>query len=314
MSCTIIRPKNHNEWLGCRRDGIGSSDVGTILGVNPFDTPYQLWRRKKGLDAPKSETFAMKAGHYLEDAVSLFYQDETGNEIIKSSKGDWLAVDDTRNYLRVSPDRTFWLPNMPHNDRNKGILECKTTQREINADDVPQHWFCQLQYQLGVMGYEKGALAWLTAGRNFGYRDFAFDPDFYGWLIEEVDKFWTDNIIGNKEPEPTSVGDVLVKFPRSIMGKSLVGNEELFSTCNRLREVKEQLKGLDTEKRELEDKIKIAMGDCEVLVSEQGEKLATWKTSKDSLKFDEKRFAGEQPDLYKSYQVTKAGIRTFLLK
>ena len=69
MATTIIRPANREEWLTHRQEGIGSSEVATILGLNPWETPYQLWRRKKGLDAPKEETFAMKAGHYLEDAV-----------------------------------------------------------------------------------------------------------------------------------------------------------------------------------------------------------------------------------------------------
>ena len=73
MSNTVIRPKDRAEWLEYRKDGIGSSEVATILGLNPWETPYQLWRRKKGLDAPKDETFAMKAGHYLEDAVSQFW-------------------------------------------------------------------------------------------------------------------------------------------------------------------------------------------------------------------------------------------------
>lgn len=77
MSNTVIRPKDRAEWLEYRKDGIGSSEVATILGLNPWETPYQLWRRKKGLDAPRDETFAMKAGHYLEDAVSQFWADES---------------------------------------------------------------------------------------------------------------------------------------------------------------------------------------------------------------------------------------------
>ena len=107
MSYTIIRPKDRGEWLEYRKGGIGSSEVGTILGLNPYETPYQLWRKKKGIDAPQAETFAMKAGHYLEDAVSLFFADETGKQIIKASSGDWLIVNKEKSFMRVSPDRTF---------------------------------------------------------------------------------------------------------------------------------------------------------------------------------------------------------------
>ena len=109
MSYTIIRPKDRNEWLEHRKSGIGSSEVATILGLDPWETPYQLWRRKVGLDEPKTETFAMKAGHYLEDAVAQFWHDDTGREIIKSSAGDWLIRNNERPYLQVSPDRTYWL-------------------------------------------------------------------------------------------------------------------------------------------------------------------------------------------------------------
>ena len=114
----ILRPSSREEWLKERERGIGSSEVGTILGVNPFETPYQLWRRKRGLDEPKQETFAMKAGHYLEDAVSKFYADATGKEIIKSSSSDWIIVNSEKDFLRVSPDRTFWLPGLPKSQSN----------------------------------------------------------------------------------------------------------------------------------------------------------------------------------------------------
>lgn len=315
MSYTIIRPRNRQDWLKHRECGIGSSEVGTILGLNPFDTPYQLWRRKKGIDSPKQENFAMKAGHYLEDAVSLFYRDATGKEIIKRSAGDWLIVNNNKPFLRVSPDRTYWIPDMPKNEHNKGILECKTTQMEIDEDSVPQHWFVQLQYQLGVSELPQGALAWLTMGRSFGYRDFMFDKEFYDWLVEEVEKFWRDYIIGDNEPLPVNVDDVLLKNPRHLIGKVVEANDELLEECRQLRELKEELCSMTDRKKELEASIKMAMGDAEALVYPKTAKpIATWKASRSSMKFDEKRFAEENPELYASYQYEVSGNRKFLLK
>ena len=218
MATTIIRPANREEWLTHRQEGIGSSEVATILGLNPWETPYQLWRRKKGLDAPKEETFAMKAGHYLEDAVSMFWHDETGRKIIKRSAIDWLILNADKPYMRVSPDRTYWLSDSRKNS-DKGILECKTTQMTIDEEDLPKHWFCQLQYQLGVAELEQGSLAWLCSGRQFGYKDIALVPDFFQWIEEEVTKFWVDNIQGNIEPDATSVADVLLKYNRHTDGK-----------------------------------------------------------------------------------------------
>ena len=59
----------------------------------------------------------------------------------------------------------------------------------------------------------------------------------------------------------------------------------------------------------------MAMGDAEALTMPNSTKpLATWKATKDKTCFDEKKFAAENPELYKSYQYTKAGTRMFLLK
>lgn len=313
MSTTIIRPKDRAEWLEHRKHGIGSSEVATILGLNPWETPYQLWRRKKGLDAPKDETFAMKAGHYLEDAVSQFWADATGREVIKSSAGDWLIVSSERDFLRASPDRTFWIPGLPKSNENKGILECKTTQLPIDADDLPKHWFCQVQYLLGVSELTQGSLAWLCSGREFGYKDIAFVQDFYDWMIEEVERFWVDNILGGIEPAATSVADVVTKYARHTEGKIIEASEEMLATYTRLKEVREEIARAEAEKEELEAKIKIGFGDAEA-ISYGGQMLATWKASKDSAKFDSKAFCQAYPDLAQEFTKTIPGTRRFILK
>lgn len=308
-----LKFKNREEWLAARTQGIGASEVATIIGVNPYETPYQLWRRKRGLDAPKEETFAMKAGHYLEDAVARFYANESGREIINSSAEDFMFIDPQKPFLRVSPDRTFWLPDLPHNDDNKGILECKTTQKKIDPDDLPKHWFCQLQMNLGVAGYEKGALAWLCSGRDFDYRDVTFAPDFYAWMVEEVERFWKDNIMDGKEPEVTSVQDVLLKYNKHTAGKSIEVDEDIFAAYNDLKELKSQIAEMEARKEELEGKIKMVFADAEALTY-KGDTLATWKAGKPSVKFDAKAFKEAEPQMYERFCVSVDGVRRFLIK
>lgn len=312
MATTIIRPANREEWLTHRQEGIGSSEVATILGLNPWETPYQLWRRKKGLDAPKEETFAMKAGHYLEDAVSMFWHDETGRNIIKRSAIDWLILNADKPYMRVSPDRTYWLSDSRKNS-DKGILECKTTQMTIDEEDLPKHWFCQLQYQLGVAELEQGSLAWLCSGRQFGYKDIALVPDFFQWIEEEVTKFWVDNIQGNIEPDATSVADVLLKYNRHTDGKIIEVTDDIYTAVNDLKALKEQIAQLDEQKDSLEEKIKLGFGDAEA-ISYGGQTIATWKAPKPSEKFDAKAFAKAHPDLAKEFTAPYQGARRFLIK
>ena len=312
MSTTIIRPSSREEWLEYRKTGIGSSEVATIVGLNPFETPLQLWRRKKGIDAPKEENFAMKAGHYLEDAVSKFWQDETGLQVIKRSAIDWIIRDNERPYLQVSPDRTYWLSES-RRPSDKGILEIKTTQKAIDETDLPKHWMCQVQYQLGVAGCEYGSLAWLTCGRSFGYVDIALNPSFFGWLVDEVDKFWHDCIDGDQEPAAVNAADVALKYGVHVEGKEAQATDDLFKDYLSLLEVRKEIDALDERKEALEDKLKMAFGDAESL-SYHGETLATWKAPKASQKFDAKAFQKDHPDLAKEYTAPYQGSRRFLLK
>lgn len=313
MSNTIIRPKDRTEWLQLREQGIGSSEVATIVGLNPWETPYQLWRRKRGMDAPQEENFAMKAGHYLEDAVSMFWHDETGQDVIKSSAGDWLIVNDEKPYLRVSPDRTYWLKDMPHSNTNKGILECKTTQASIDPEDIPKHWFCQVQYQLGVAELLNASLAWLSSGREFGYKDIRFVPSFYAWLVEEVDKFWNENIVGGQEPSAISVKDVLLKYNKHTDGKTIEVGEDLFLDYQDLKDVKKQIAALEERKETLEGRLKLAFEDAEA-ITYGGDTIATWKAPKASMKFDAKRYQADHKELIAPYMVETQGARRFLLK
>ena len=305
MSTTIIRPTDRQEWLKYRGSGIGSSEVATIVGLNPFETPYQLWRRKMGIDAPIEENFAMRAGHILEPAVAKFWEDATGREVDLSSEGDWLIVDDAKPFLRVSPDRLYWLDDA---HTATGILECKTTQKVIDADDLPKHWFCQVQYQLGVARISQGSIGWLTQGREFGYQDLRLVPDFFGWLIEEVERFWHDNILGGAEPEQTSVKDVLLKFNRHADGKILEVGEDVVRAYEELKDIRREMGILEERKLRCEDKIKLAFADAEA-ISYGGHTLARFKAPKPSAKFDAKAFRTDHPDLADKYTHEVQGSR-----
>ena len=265
------------------------------------------------IKALEDENAAMRRGHYCEDAVAQWWAHETGRDIIQASAVDFMFVDREKDYLRVSPDRTFWLPNMARNDDNKGILECKTTNMKVDPDDLPKWWFCQLQMNLGVAGYSHGSIAWLGFGFEFGYMDIEFVPDFYNMLVEAVTKFWTVNVMQRIEPEPVNVKDFLSKYNKHVDGKVVEVSDEVLDAYHELKEVKREMSELDERKTALEDTLKMAFGDAEAIAYD-GATLATWKAAKDSVKFDEKAFKAAHPDEWDKYAKTVQGSRRFLLK
>lgn len=302
----ILRPKTHDEWLSLRRSGIGSSEVGTLLGVNPYDTPYQLWRRKRGEEAPIEENFLMKAGHYIEPAVAQIFADETGAKIQKNSATDFIVRDIGMPFMQVSPDRYY------RDGKGLHILECKTTQMQVSEDNIPKYWYIQLQYQMGVNRVDSGALAWLISGRSFGYREIRFDAELFEYIKERVREFWLINVQGGEEPACTSVRDLEAKF-RTAEG-DLTADNDLEGLIAQLRDKKAENEHLKGEIEALEDKVKIAMGDKERLLASDNTCLATWKFSKPSEKFDIEKFKTENDAMYKRYIKETKGTRRFCLR
>ena len=307
-----LQNSSREEWLKNRAGGIGSSDIATIVGLNPYETPFQLWQRKTGRVPGKEETFFMKAGHYLEDAVAKFYEDESGRKVIARSAAEDIYVHPDYDWARVSPDRMFWIGEKRSGD-DKGVLECKTTQREIDPDNLPPYWFTQVQYQLGVMGRENASLAWLSAGRTFDYRDIELVPDYFCWLMEEAEKFHRDHLIADVEPALTTAEDVVIKYAQHSPGTFVEASDEIADMISRLKEIKGQVKELEGTKDEIESALKLTFGEAEA-INYHGSVLATWKAPKAGTTFDKKGFEAAEPEIYAKYLIPSQGARRLLLK
>lgn len=310
----IIRPTSREQWLEIRKSGIGSSDVATIVGLNPFETRLELWQRIMGITPAKEENNAMLMGHLLEDAVAQRWSQETGKTIIKRSAIDWIVRDDNRPYMQVSPDRTFWVDDSAKkNHDNKGILECKTTQVSIDSEDIPKHWFCQVQYQLGVSNLKHGAIAWLTQGRDFGWLPIEFNQTVFDALSNAVEQFWKENVLGKKQPEPSTASDYKSLYPIHENDKFVEVDESVIQDCIALDRINDTIAKAKEEKQRIESELKCDIGSAEG-ITYNGKVIATWKAPKQSTKFDADAFIAENPELAKKYMVSHQPSRRFSLK
>lgn len=320
MATTTITSKSHGDWLASRENGIGSSEVATVLGVNPYDTPYQLWLRKTGrVPYKEQENFLMKAGHYLEDAISHFCADEAGLEIVKSSASEFIVIDKDKPWLRVSPDRYAYPVGVKKSSDNKTIIECKSTQKPVDPDNLSQYWFLQVCYQMHVTRIPTAHLAWLIQGREFGFKKLYYDKDFCQFIEEEVTRFWVDCIKGDREPALSNVQDVLIKFPKHTEGKKAYASDDVIQMWTELKDANTEIKRLAAIKEELESRLKESMLDAESLViagdKETPEKtICTWKASKSSLKFDVDSFKTAEPETFAKYLRETEGSRRFTCK
>lgn len=317
MSYTVIRPADHDGWLAERAKGLGSSDAGTVMGVSPFTTPLKLWKQKLGLLPPTPESDAMRNGHYLEPAVAEFFAGKTNSVIDYTSEGDWIAADDQRPYLRVSPDRLFWPEGVEKTPENRLVLEIKSTSKLVDPDNLPLYWVCQVQYQMGILGVPMGAIAWITSSPKLqmDYTWVRFNKPFFDTLINALDTFWNVNILQRIEPAAMDDNDVAMKWPTSESGKSVFATEEDLANCQTYARLLRQKEELEKSITEASTAIKNVIQDAETLVWEDPETgrvetIARFKSVNETV-FDEKKLEEEEPERYSAYLVKVFDKQTF---
>lgn len=315
-----ITSKNHADWLKSREGGIGSSEVATVLGMNPYDTPYQLWLRKTGrVQVVEEQNNLMRMGHILEDAIARLCAEDANLEIVKNSIAEFVVIDKEKSWMRASPDRYAYPKGVKKTAGNKVIIECKSSQKAVDPDNISKYWFLQVLWQMRITQVPMTYLAWLIQGRDFGFKPFYYDADFAKFVEEEVERFWIDCIIGGREPAPINVQDVLIKFPRHDEGKKVYATDDIVQMWADLKDTNDEIKRLTATKEEIESKLKMKMLDAEALVipgdNESPEKtIATWKASKPSKKFDADALKTAQPEIYAKYLHDVEGSRRFSLK
>lgn len=298
-----IIAKNNADWLMIRKQGIGGSDVGSIMGVNHYRSPFEVWAEKTGHieTVDISENIPIIIGNELEETVARLFEKETGLKVRKDNK------------THFHKDYPFLLANV---DRQivgqKAILECKTTsafnRKQWIDDEIPASYLLQVQHYLDVLGYEVGYIAVLIGNTEFVYKKIVRDEELIQIMHDKLIPFWEVNVLKNIVPDidgskassefiKTKYHDELSSFDEiSMMNKQQVDDVAL------IKEYETMIKDLTAKKDEASNRIKIYMGENQFnqLVSEMYS--VTWKTQERTT-VDSKLLKKEYPEIYE--KVTK---------
>ena len=143
--------KNRDEWLSERK--LGGSDAAAIMGESPWMSNVDLWKIKTGRMKQKelSENALVLYGQKAEEHLrELFALDFPDLKVFYEPNNLW--TNDNLKGFSVSLDG--WLEDQ---SSRFGVLEIKTvkmqsgTQRRQWEDGmVPQHYFLQLLWEMGV--------------------------------------------------------------------------------------------------------------------------------------------------------------------
>ena len=180
--------ESRDEWLAERQKWIGASDAGTILGLNPHESPMSLYLRKRGEIEPKQETLAMWLGHEMEPIIAKRYEIETGRHLY--DPGDYAILHHpVHEWLTATRDRTTTFDSGDH-----GPVELKAPGDRMARDwsecDSPLCYQVQLQIQMACMGAKEGEIAAIVGNDRFYCIRYQRDDAFLEVVIPVLREFW----------------------------------------------------------------------------------------------------------------------------
>jgi putative phage-type endonuclease len=206
----IILPEcaGRERWLAAREGGIGGSEVGALIGVSEYETPFSVFNAKKTGGKDLSGVAAVKWGHRFEDAVAEEVA-ETIGLVSRFAGGLWARIDNP--VLRVTPDR---FATKPRAWKALGVIECKTAGDDDEWESgsitpggngtgrAPLSYQAQIQWQMGILGLRKGWLGCYVSNqaRDFYVVEIDFDPEWFREMVDEAERFWVKHILADEPP------------------------------------------------------------------------------------------------------------------
>lgn len=299
-----------SDWLAVRRQGIGSSDASSAVGLNPYKSRLELWLEKTGRSNNEVSNDAMYWGNVLEPIVAQEYSTQTGYKVRRV------------NAVLQYPSQPFMLANLDREVINHpeglGILECKTAGHYATKqweDSVPEWYQLQVLHQLAVTGRKWADVAVLLGGQEFRIYRINRDEEMIQNLIRLEQEFWH---LVQTDTQPKADGSessaraLALLYPHD-NGATLdyVSDTAMNSLFTNLVEVRTTRQQAEAQEEAIRQQLQEKLGEATVAVFADGK--VSWKRSKDGVGVDTKRLLAEHPDLSSQYFMIKPGSRRFTI-
>ena len=281
-------------WLKYRKQGIGGSDAGAVCGLNPYRTAIQVYYDKTSDSIEDVDNEAMRQGRELEEYVAKRFCEASGKKVRRANA---MFYDEKNLFMLADVDRMIV-------GENAG-LECKTaspySEEKWRDDKIPLSYQLQCYHYMSVCNADSWYIAVLIYGRDFKYYRIERDDEVIENLIRIEKEFWNEYVLKQVIPDPdgSKTADVAIaerfKESKSIT-IPLTGFDE---RLERRQELLSLLEKIETEKRQIDQELKLYLGDAEIAENEHYR--ISWKNfSRSSI--DEKRLKAEQPEIYEKYR------------
>ena len=291
-------PVNRDEWLKQRSKGLGGSDAGAVMGLNPYKSAYSLWAEKTGqISNVVEENEAIRLGNDLEDYVAKRFAEQENKKIKRSS---YCYQSKEFPFMRANVDRLIVGEN--------AALECKTANPfkdgDYSNDIIPPTYYCQCLHYMAVCGFDRMYLAVLVFQKGFytyviDRGNEAVEADIRA-LIKAESEFWklVEDGTAPSVDGSESTAQTLKQLHKDEL-KTVFDLTEYDEKLDEIQELKEQQKELKTRQKTLENELKEILINCDYGQSSIYNVSAKVTTSN---RFDTDKFKKENLKIYNSYK------------
>lgn len=297
---TVEQMKDRDIWRQTRNLGIGGSDAGAIMGMNPWKSKYQLWLEKTGQAEPEdiSGKESVYWGTVLEAPVADRFAELTGKKIrragmMQNVKDPWMLANVDR--LIVG---------------EKAGLECKCTNafsvKDWKEDNLPDSYYWQCQHYMMTTGLPVWYIAVLIGGNSFDYKAVPRHDDDIKALYEAEEEFWLKNVKEGIMPDIDGSELTQKALEAQYPGKNSDPIElpsEAAAILQLYYDFDKQYKEAKAAAEEQKNKLCAMLGDYEIGFI--GDKKITWKRYDGRITVNAKKLKKDYPEIYK--QVTTQG-------
>ena len=255
-----------------------------------------------------SDVEAVQMGHVLEPVIGRLAQDKLGVELTKieesltHAKHTW--VKSHFDFAGQQNGKTFLVEAKNYN---------AATRAKFDVSGIcPAADMAQLVHEAAVFGVDMVYLAVLFGGQEFVLIPFTITDEQKEDLIKQMAVIW-GHVQTQTTLPPEDLEQVKLLYPVSTESVK-TASASVEQACLALAQIKANIKALEAQEEQYDTLVRGYMQDKDTLTTIDGKVLATWKSSKPSVKFDAKLFQESMPDIYKQFMREMPGSRRFLLK
>lgn len=280
MTARLILPAGapRDEWLAARLKGVTASEIAALLGISPYQSPFNLFWIKTGQIPEDFDNDRLELGRILEPYVASRFRAAHPDLHLVNPAGLWGSVE--RPWQLATPDgfvtesgRAVAEPIAVWEGKTSGTYE---GWGEPGTDDVPAYIAAQVLYQMDVIGCLRGYVScFFLATQQIRTYVLTYDQTDVDLMRARGLEFWERVQDGNPpEIDGHTATTLALKrlYPDADEAEEAQVPNDLAiryrTACAAVKRAQERKSGIENE-------IRAAMGSAKRAITEDGQKVAT---------------------------------------